>query len=86
MAGFVNETHAALADEFKDLEVGEGAGEFVAIWRGGAGVARGVAGFGGEGGLLKEAFGAEALRGFGWNRRAAFRTGCCCCFAHTANS
>jgi hypothetical protein len=26
------------------------------------------------------------LRGFGRNRRAAFRTGCCCCFAHTANS
>ena len=74
LAGFVDETHAALADKFEDLEMGEGAGEFVAIGRGRAGVAGGGAGFGGEGGLLEKALGAEALGSFGRDGGAAFGT------------
>ena len=59
LAGFEDETHAALPDEFQNLQLRKGGGDFPdGRWRG---ASSGLAGFGGNGGGGEQAFGTKPL-------------------------
>ena len=72
LAGFEDETHAALADEFQNLQLRKGGGDF--LDGRGRGASGGLAGFGGRGGGGEEAFGAKPLRRVRRQRRLALGT------------